>query len=469
MPARSPGDGDARSLIDAHARTVPASRRRAGGVHYTPTALAAEVLDMGLDVLGTLPRTVCDPSCGAGSFLLAAAQRLVEEGLDVHDVATGRLHGLELDDEAAGVAREVIARWAAEHGVDVRPDQVGVHVGDATAIDPRRWPGRPEGGFDLIVGNPPFLSQLSRRTARPASERQRLRSSFDDLGAYTDTAALFLRLGLELVRDGGVVALVQPQSFLAARDTAPVRASLLERSDLRALWGTDGRPFPDADVQVVVPVLRRRCRGAGRGGAADLRTDVRWGGTRPTRYAAAPPQGERGWGSLFATAVGLPELDDVDAPPLSSVATATAGFRDEYYALRDVTFEAAVVSADRAGGHGGPEPSARLVTVGMIDPLRLRWGHGTHRIGGRGLQRPPGRSGTAGADGAEGGALGRCTAPAQGARRDADEGGRGGRRPGRRPGPDDAGDQRGAPQHRARRVASRGRAAGAAGGGPCVA
>ncbi|MDD9368753.1 MAG: hypothetical protein PV358_01420, partial [Acidimicrobiales bacterium] len=62
-----------------------AGRRRAHGLHVTPRWLADRLValalpDDALTTLTTIPKaggpTVCDPACGGGAFLLAAARRL---------------------------------------------------------------------------------------------------------------------------------------------------------------------------------------------------------------------------------------------------------------------------------------------------------------------------------------------------------------------------------------------------------
>jgi hypothetical protein len=63
-----------------------------------------------------------------------------------------------------------------------------------------------------------------------------------------------------------------------------------------------------------------------------------------------------------------------EGPAVGSVATATAGFRSQFYG---------VVDDVREGGEGSP-----LVTAGLIDVGRSAWGERPTRIGGRRWQRP---------------------------------------------------------------------------------
>ena len=63
--------------------------------------------------------------------------------------------------------------------------------------------------------------------------------------------------GCDLVRPGGRVVLVQPQSVVAARDAAAVAGRRRRAADLHDLWLDDGRVFAAA-VRVCAPVLVRR-------------------------------------------------------------------------------------------------------------------------------------------------------------------------------------------------------------------
>lgn len=70
----------------------------------------------------------------------------------------------------------------------------------------------------------------------------------------------------------------------------------------------------------------------------------------------------------MADLLGAPLVTPTTRGTLAEVATATAGFRDEYYA----------VTAHLVEAPDGDRP--RLVTVGMIDPMHDRWGSAPFRI-----------------------------------------------------------------------------------------
>ena len=365
----------ARELVDAHEGSVAPEDRRAQGVHYTPSPLADLLVRRAFDHLGRTPSRVCDPACGSGAFLLAAAAELHRRGVAVRDVVTSRLVGIELDEAAASVARRALVVWADELGVAVAEHEVHVEHGDALAA-----PGTPSAvarpvGVDVVVGNPPFLSQLAGRTARGAAHRATAERLLGRPGGYADTASLFLVASLDLLDGGGVVCLLQPQSFLAARDTEAVRAAVAERADLVELWGSDDAHF-DASVRVCAAVLTAP-RAAPR---AVPPVRISWGLPVVEHPDAGPTPDARTWGPLLAGPRGLPVVPEPDGVRLGDVATATAGFRDEFYALTDGLVDGL------PGGSTANDPSAngsaRLVTVGMIDVARLTWDTTPRRVRG---------------------------------------------------------------------------------------
>ncbi len=294
------------------------ARRRELGAFYTPADVAGRLVEIALAGLDGMP-AVCDPACGDGAFLVAAGTLLARRGLAPATVARNLLWGCDIDPAAVATTREAILSWS---GVDPLDHLV---VADGMTMT-GTWRGR----FDAVVGNPPFLNQLERATVR----RRPLPPELDTIARpYTDTAWLFLVVAQDLVRPGGRVVLVQPQSLVAARDAAPVRDVIA--ASLEGLWWCDDLLF-DANVRVCAPVLGRP--------SGSVR---RWSGRAVSEIApAARPQSS--WSALIPSDV--PSADLAVATPgrlttsrvverpgvatLGDIATATAGFRDEYYGLK---------------------------------------------------------------------------------------------------------------------------------------
>lgn len=279
------------------------ARRRLGS-WFTPPGLVRTVVERTVtaDFLGRRrrPLRVLDPACGDGRFLAEVAAVAAAHGVRCE------LTGVDIDPVAAAMAGE-------------RLPAAAIHCEDALG---RRW----DETYDVVVGNPPFLSPLAASTIVPDVRRS--------AGPYADVAAEFLALAGEVVdHDGGRVAFVLPQSILAARDAASVRHWYDERSVMvwSAFPGRDG-----FDAQVLTCVL-----------AFEL--------GRPAEHR------DGGWSALVAAAHGIPVVPQLESDgTLGDRAVVNVNFRDEYYGM-----------VPAVGDHLAGPP---LVTSGLIDPGECAWG-----------------------------------------------------------------------------------------------
>jgi hypothetical protein len=422
-------------------------RRHRAGAYYTPPGAAAGLVtaaldgwqgpDQGRGRSGDGP-AVCDPSVGGGAFLLAAARALRATGTGPADVIADHLWGVDIDPVAVATSRAVLGLWAATEGTTATLADDRLTVGDFLADPVPGW-AMPPRRFDVVVGNPPFQGQLATSTARSADSAAGMRAWLGDaVHGYVDTAALFLVAACRRTGAGGRVALILPESVLAAAHATGARRSVRERAGLQGLW-LPGVPMFSADVRVCAPVLEvgaapvekvRRWSGpdvtpdgelavTGRAAPAVVGLSAAPGNRPPATSAVAAPVvavlrrsgdvdrrpgtgvgvrrsgdvdrrpgtgvGERrsddvgsddDWARLLAAAGGLPAVDlGVEGPLLSSIASATAGFRQHFYGLADHVRE-------------GDDRLPPLVTVGAIDPARSRWGQVDLRFAGRRWRRP---------------------------------------------------------------------------------
>lgn len=282
--------------------------RKRRGAWYTPPELVDVVVDGLLDGFRPTPNRavrVLDPACGDGRFLDAVARTLQD-----------RHPGTRVDSTGCDVDADALDA-IADAGV------TRIHA-DALAHD---WGGE---SFDLVVGNPPYLSQMAAGTTRGGSSRH-------GGGPYADAAVEFLALALRLAEPrGGRVGLVLPQSILGARDAAPVRERALRDADLAWSWWEPRQQHFDAAVNVCALGFTR---------PASDRSDVRV------------------FTRVVTDRLGVPPLDTPTfraAGTIGDRADLNANFRDEYYAL---------VPAVSDDADGPP-----LVTSGLIDPGRNHWG-----------------------------------------------------------------------------------------------
>jgi hypothetical protein len=329
---------------------------RRDGAHYTPPDVVEGLVARAFELASGAPRACWDPACGGGVFLVALAEALHRRGVPTDVIVGSCVRGTDLDPGAVDASRQALATWAAERGgTDAAPL---VEVGDGLEADVRE--------VDVVVGNPPFRSQLGAATARDPATAARRRERFGNAAAgYVDDAVLFVVAGARAVRPGGVACLIQPRSSLAASHAAAARAEVVaDGRRLAATWFPGERVFA-AEVDVWAPfVVHDGCTDA----------PVRRFTGRQAGVEASPVEAVIGseWGRAVAAGDGVPAVHRWSTDgTLGDVASATAGFRDEYYAL-----VAATVADEPPGGRG-----LRAVTSGLVDPGRCDWGARTTTLG----------------------------------------------------------------------------------------
>lgn len=329
------------------------------GAWYTPSALARGLVSLALEVSDREPNRVLDPTCGAGAFLVEAASALARSGLSAED-SVNRLEGFDIDPVALFVCHVNVANWCLRNGgpwLAPSLEQLDVVHGDFSVAR--------VGEVDLVVGNPPFLSQLRKRTARSAKQR----ADVGPLG-YADSSSIVLQRSVELLACEGVAALVMPRSFLSARDSAAIRSRIEASASLVAAW-FDPAPMFEAAVRVFAPVLKKSDHGSG--------TVLLAGGDE---VEVGDEVDFAGWSELSADAAGVPRLASrrTNGGVLGDLADVRADFRDWFYELAEAVVEA---ESDRLG-----DDEIGVLTSGAIDPNRCSWGERPIRLGGRRFERP---------------------------------------------------------------------------------
>jgi hypothetical protein len=249
------------------------SVRKAGGIYYTPAylvrALTAEAIDnaMGGETNGwapmhptppsiTAPLTtvgmeeasqtqdgpdgdgfrlpfIADFACGSGAFLVAAADHLLRKLRAVeptrawaHELIAGQhIVGIDVDERAVTITKlNLWIRLTAEPESLPLPalDDVIIH-GDSLSDEP--WKQLPP-GFDVVVGNPPFIK------TQGAPDRPDLPERFRTAVGRFDYAYLFAERAATKLRRQGIFSLVVPNRLFRNRDAGAIRDLVSALTDL---------------------------------------------------------------------------------------------------------------------------------------------------------------------------------------------------------------------------------------------
>ena len=217
-------------------RTV-LSRRRSLGSYYTPEWLARAMVARCLVASEAGPSAtswrMLDPACGDGAFVLAILEHLGRVTSDRLSLVRECVFGVDADPVAIDSLRERVAAWIGHNPAndeemqrvlatnflcgdallgpdwtDSKAESSGPSPQNSAAI---LWPVSfphiaADGGFDLVIGNPPYRRELNakddfdRIAASPLGLRWRR--------ARMDLWHYFLHRGLDLLKPGGTLCYI---------------------------------------------------------------------------------------------------------------------------------------------------------------------------------------------------------------------------------------------------------------------
>lgn len=282
-------DQDIIGYLYAHYATK--EHRHNTGMYYTPP----EVVDYILDRVGfsggvVAAKTLLDPACGSGTFLVRAARRILEafkapsgtipeaKQEDALRAVLENLVGLDVNPFACYLAEinlliQVVdlVKALKERGVEVHLDRFRVYNTDTLIA---RFPnlewarGFPEEevkltpeAFDFVVGNPPYVRADAPgmkdyrelvRAHLPLKERVE-----EVLTQKWDLFVPFVALGLEWLREGGRLGMILSRSVEVAPYARKLRERLARYRLIEVSRMSGQALFPEAVVDNTVLVVEK--------------------------------------------------------------------------------------------------------------------------------------------------------------------------------------------------------------------
>ncbi|MCU0871625.1 MAG: N-6 DNA methylase [Pirellulaceae bacterium] len=415
-------------MDEANPRTI--QQRRSAGAFFTPQAVVRYLVRHTLEPLvgshrGDRPLRILEPACGDGGILAEAFRCLRQRRLQecVQQAAA------EGSFDPAHLLRDAEGNWqlgdgeqrrlllSSCFGLDINPEFVAATrrrlAGSAAAGDPARrrslesvlrtnircgdallgpdfelppdagggdrpvdwqrdfagiWQAS-GGGFDAVIGNPPYVNIRRLTLSRSAAVKRYLRTHYQCARGAYDLYVLFLELAFRVLRPGGLCGLIVPNKLAGLTYAGPCRALLSEQTTIRRIVDlSQWRVFPDAGVYPYIviwqkqpPEAEHRIAVLQAASEAELAADRGEWCVRQSALSAAD-----GW-HLHGT---LDVESRVSTRPLRTLARLHSG---------TTGFQAAALASELAGEPTGGVSTRRdeyfrFVVSGNVDRYRICWG-----------------------------------------------------------------------------------------------
>ena len=179
--------------------------------------------------------SILDPACGAGAFLSRAFFK------------TKRIHGVDIDKNALNLAKLNLELIDSKNKFNL--------VNNNTLKDCKLKNIFPEinqeGGFDVIVGNPPFQN-LKKGIDFNLSEG--LYSEV--ISGIANSATLMIAKSFEFLKDGGYLGFVLPKNIIRVESFSALRNFLISNSKIHHIFDID-HYFKDVRGDQIIIILQK--------------------------------------------------------------------------------------------------------------------------------------------------------------------------------------------------------------------
>ncbi len=222
---------------------VGSESKSRSGQFFTPRS----VTDLLVEALAPQPEEcIIDPACGAGGFLNSVVRYWLNQDIDrseITDIIKENLFGIDKDAYLANLAKLHISLLTGGHP--------NILCGDSLALKdnlPVVQDKLDRGGFDVVFANPPFGSRIVAADTDVLHKFKLARKwkYYSDLGKWLPTndikirvppQVLFVERCLSLLKEGGRMGIILPESLLSNKSYRYIVQYLLEKTKIKAVIG----------------------------------------------------------------------------------------------------------------------------------------------------------------------------------------------------------------------------------------
>ena len=197
--------------------------RKVNGSFYTPKIIVDYIINT---TIKKKTKTICDCSCGSGSFLVEAAYRLhVLTKKPISYIIEKSLFGMDILERSVYRTKIILTLLMLENGEDKKKLNFNLYTGNSLFHD---WKGQV---FDAVIGNPPYIraKNLTRETRDDIKKKWKL------ISGKVDMFIPFVELGLNLTNVDGMMGYIMPNSYMTSKSSGSLRHMLKKSHKIREI------------------------------------------------------------------------------------------------------------------------------------------------------------------------------------------------------------------------------------------
>jgi len=223
---------------------------------------------------------VVDPSCGSGAFLVYVFDYLLAEnervnhilgstiyGLEdnVKNILQNNIYGVDINEESVEITKLSLWLKTAQKGKHLTTMDSNIKCGNSLIDDPIvagnkafNWNVEfPEifanGGFDVVVGNPPYVFA---REKIAETEKAYYKINYQSAQYQLNTYLLFIERSLLILKQKGLCGLIVPNAWLMVYSGENLRKLIMNKYSIVNIVNLLGKSFGDANVETIIGMFQ---------------------------------------------------------------------------------------------------------------------------------------------------------------------------------------------------------------------
>ena len=222
---------------------------------------------------------ICDPACGSGAFLNAALQFLKAEHALIDELTAklygdtlifqevenaileNNLYGVDINEESVEIAKLSLWLHTAQKGRKLSTLSNNIKCGNSLIDDPaiagekafcweKEFPEVfGEGGFDVVIGNPPYVNMVNILDEK---QRKFYQSHYKTVKNKSDLYSIFTEKSSHLLKSNGQFGFIFSNSWMGTESFSSFRDFLAKDVKVTKLVQLPPGVFADATVTTVL-------------------------------------------------------------------------------------------------------------------------------------------------------------------------------------------------------------------------
>jgi len=216
---------DFEDLIRLFEVTIPSFDMITNGAVYTPEYIKNYIVTESFNLVKELDYStivVADIACGAGAFLYTVSQKIKENtDKSFAQIYKENIFGLDISDYSIDRTKILLTLLALSHHEDKESFEFNLFVENTLAFD---WFSHYNkfNGFDIIVGNPPYV-----RSKHLSTETKGLMHNWNvTKSGNADLYIPFFEIGLKYLKEDGILGYITVNTFKRSVNARKLREYL---------------------------------------------------------------------------------------------------------------------------------------------------------------------------------------------------------------------------------------------------